>query len=154
MGKEILASGKKTFRPYDVYLDGKEYGTVFQTEEGSLLSRITYHQFVLDDTVYSMYPILFGAEGMKNPVYRGMTQIAQIEKDNVIYDDLHHYRIFAADEAVVLIAVIFCSYLWVNAFYMPGTVVSSSVKKIIGKTTDRRLLKKYDPTFTDRFSKL
>ena len=77
-------------------------------------------------------------------------QIAQIEKECVVYNDLHHYQVFAEDENAGLISLIFSMYMYINACYKPGVKASKSCSKTISVTKDPCLLEKYDPDFKSK----
>lgn len=59
----------------------------------------------LNGMIFDLFPIGFGNEGSKSPIYNGNKQIAQIEKDCIVYNDLHNYRIFAEDLFASQIAI-------------------------------------------------
>lgn len=144
------ALGKKMFRPYLLKQGGMEVGSVYQTihKEGMFKS-YEYHHMVKDGMLYDLFPIGFGDEGGKCPIYLDCEQIAQVEKDCVVYNDLHNYRIFAADENAAFIAVLFCMYMYVNACYRPGEKAVSSKVKSVSVTTNKLLKEKYNPYFKD-----
>lgn len=145
---EAGAVDEWTFRPYAVSVDGSEAGAVYQTRHRAGLFRsFDYHRLQLLGTTYVEYLIALGKEGGKCPIYVGDRQAALIEKDSVVYNDLHHYHVTAAGEEPALAAVILCGYMYANAAYKPGQKVTKSVEKDYSKTTDKALLEKLDPQF-------
>lgn len=52
-----------------------------------------YQYACLDNIEYSMFPIGFGDEGAKNPIYCDEEQIALVKKKAVITDDMHDFEI-------------------------------------------------------------
>lgn len=127
-----------------------EKGTVYQTTyKGGLLHSFEFHEMILEQNTYHLYGIALGKEGSKFPIYEGAKQTAQAEKDCIIYNDMHNYRIYADGEESAWIALLFCLYMYVNACYEPGKKVRKSVEKFISVTTNETLLQKYDPHFKD-----
>lgn len=148
-GFEIQA--KAPFRPYQILINGIAKGIICQTEcKTGLFQKYDYHQIEMDGSVYEMYPIGFGAEGAKNPVYVNGKQMGLIEKDCEVVDDLHTYKITAADELAARLCLIFSSYMYVQAAYKAGTAVTKARHKIISKSTNQKLLEKYHPDFKNR----
>lgn len=141
---------QKVFRPYSVTFNSSNAGEVFQSKyRAGFLKSFDYNQLLLFGTSYSLYPIGFGNDGFKCPIYAGNRQIALIEKPCVVYNDLHSYHITAIDVESALIAVLFCAYMYVNSAYKPGNKVSKSVEKNITKTTNKLLLAKYNAQFKE-----
>lgn len=137
------------FRPYILIENGIANGTVYQTKfNGGLFKKFDYHQMKKSGMTYELFPIGFGSEGSKSPVYQGNKQIAQIEKNCVVYNDLHNYRIYAEDEYASNIAVFFAIYMYVNAGFKPGEKFVSSTVKVISVTTNKLIKEKYNSEFT------
>lgn len=142
------------FRPYLIYKGDLLNGTVYQTTfNGGLFKRFDYHQMKLNGKIFDLFPIGFGKEGSKSPIYNGDEQIAQIEKECVVYNDLHKYRIFAVDAFASQIAIFFCIYMYVNAGYKPGEKVVHSEVKVVSTTTNKLLKEKYNPEFINGVEK-
>lgn len=136
------------FRPYLIYKGSIPDGTVYQTKfNGGLFKKFDYHQMKLNGMIFDLFPISFGNEGSKLPIYNGNKQIAQIEKDCIVYNDLHNYRIFAEDSFASQIAIFFCIYMYINAGYKPGEKVISSKVKVVSTTANKLLKEKYNPEF-------
>ena len=152
-GKSNLPKGVKTFRPYDITIDQSRCGAVYQTRsKDSFLKKYDFHQMLLLGKYYDLYPIGFGEMGAKNPIYCGTEQVGQINKECVVYNDLHNYQIYAFDNDVIA-AIIFCCYMYVNAGFKPGVKTTMSVVKVVSKTTNKLLLSKYQPSFENLVSK-
>ena len=103
--------------------------------------------------IFDLFPIGFGNEGSKSPIYNGNKQIAQIEKDCIVYNDLHNYRIFAEDSFASQIAILFCIYMYINVGYKSGEKVISSKVKVVSITTNKLLKEKYNPEFIKSIDK-
>lgn len=101
---------------------------------------------------FDLFPIGMGKQGNKSPVYCGNTQISLIEKDCIVYNDLHEYHVFALDREAGLISALFCMYMYVNAAYKPGVKVTESKVNSVSVTTNKLLKEKYDPGFKNRVS--
>lgn len=141
----------KAFRPYQIGGNDGSAGKVYQVDrKESFFSIISFFEMVMESCKYTMYPIGFGREGGKHPVYCGDRQIAQIEKSGEIYNDLHHYSIYALDQTAAELAVLFCAYMYVNANFKPGEKATKSVVKYTSVTTNKTLKSKYDPSFKER----
>lgn len=146
----ILA--KKPFRPYTIAFNGNNKGVICQTEiKTGMFSKIEFHQIEMSGQIYEMYPIGFGNEGAKNPIYVGNDQRGLIEKDCEIINDLHIYKITCVDELSAIIGLLFAAYMYVNAAFKPGVAVTKSVHKVISKTTNKALLQKYNPSFKQKY---
>lgn len=142
------------FRPYLIYKGNIPDGTVYQTKfNGGFFKKFDYHQMNLNGMIFDLFPIGFGNEGSKSPIYNGNKQIAQIEKDCIVYNDLHNYRIFAEDSFASQVAIFFCIYMFVNAGYKPGEKAISSKVKIVSNTTNKLLKEKYNPDFIKKIEK-
>ena len=139
------------FRPYEILLNTKEFGTVYQTEQKSgWFKKFQFHQLQANGQTFDMYPIGFGEEGAKCPIYCDNRQIAQIEKPCVVHNDLHQYQIIAENEDAGLIAILFCCYMYTLTCYAPGVQAKQSDAKYISVTKEKDLLKKYNPDFATR----
>lgn len=139
---------RQAARPYEVTANGEACGCVcLAREKHGLFASFDYVTANLQNGIFNLYSILFD-EGGKCPIYAGERQIAQIDKDNVVYDDLHSYHIFALNESIALIPTLFCAYLYVIGHFKPGVKVKSGYMKYCGKTTNKLLLEKYDAGFS------
>lgn len=96
---------------------------------------------------YTMYSLCL-RDGYKLPVYRGNEQIAQLEADKVVHDDLYPYRIYAKDADAALAAVQFGLYTYMYSDYKPGQKKVHYVEKYISpETKEPALLEKFHPDF-------
>ena len=153
-GKSDNIDVARPFRPYIIDENGVQNGVVYQTKfNGGLFKKFDYHQMKKAGITYDLFPIGLGKEGCKCPIYDFNTQIAQIETDCVIYNDLHIYKIFAQDEFSCKIAVLFAIYMYINAGYKPGEKVISSKVKVVSTTTNKLLKEKYNPEFIKSIDK-
>lgn len=147
---ETLA--KNPFRPYTIAFNGVDKGVIYQAEiKTGIFSKIEYHQMELSGQAYELYPIGFGSEGAKNPIYAGVEQRGLVEKDCEIINDLHTYKITCVDELSAILSLMFAAYMYVNAAFKPGVAVTKSVHKVVSKTTNKSLLQKYDPSFKQKY---
>ncbi len=141
----------KAFRPYLISQNDEHIGTVYQTQyNGGIFKKYDFHQMVKAGLTYDLFPIAFGDDGVKCPLYLASEQIAQIEKDNIVYDELHNYRIYSKDENAGLLSLLFCMYMYVNACYKPGVKVVESKVKNNFVTKNKMLLEKYNPAFKEK----
>ena len=138
--------------PYAISKDGKNYGKMYAADSsGNIFTRFGYVCLELpDNTLFSMYTIGLGKDGIVYPIYRGDKLVAEIDKGCVVYNNLDAYSIFADDEEACMVSVLFCIYLDANSFANRGEIVKSGVSKVYLKTTNKRLIAKYDPAFKAR----
>lgn len=110
-----------------------------------------YFELKMNDATYKMYGIGLGKGlGYKFPIYQGDSQVALIEKDNVVYNNLDTYRVFALNEQINEIACLFGLYIDTLLFAHCGEVTFTGVKTDWELTKDENLTKKYDPNFISR----
>lgn len=146
--KKTKIVANNPFRPYSISINNADNGYVYQTEfKKGLFNRYDFHQIQITHDVYDMYPIGFGKEGAKNPIYKNDTQVALIEKDCEIINDLHVYKITCINEQEIIIALIFAMYMYINAGYKPGIKATKSVHHVISTSTNKLLKEKYNPNF-------
>lgn len=138
--------------PYAISKDGKNYGKMYAADSsGNIFTRFGYVCLELpDNTLFSMYTIGLGKDGIVYPIYRGDKLVAEIDKGCVVYNNLDAYSIFADDEEACMVSVLFCIYLDANSFANRGEIVKSGVSKVYLETTNKRLIAKYDPAFKAR----
>lgn len=139
---------KYPFRPYIISENNIEHGTIYQTKyNGGLFNKFDYHQMKNNGLTFDLFPIGFGKEGSKSPIYVENKQIAQIEKECTVYNDLHNYRIYAKDDCSAYIAILFVVYMYINGGYKAGEKALSSTVKVVSTTTNKILKGKYNPDF-------
>lgn len=142
---------KKAYHPYQVYLNNALAGYLFtDTVKESFFSSYNVARLQIGTGEYVMYYHARGEEGVKNPIFCNGSQVAQIEKDCVTYNELHQYRILAVDEYAATAALMYCSYMYVRGSYKPGVKVTQSFKKTVTTTTNKTVKSMYDPTFARR----
>ena len=142
---EILTGTNKKFRPYNIIVSDNIIGEVYQTEyKKNIFSKYDYIKCLYNQKEYNLYSIGLGEKGVCS-LYCNEEQVAQIEKDGIVYNDLHNYDIYSIDENSALIAVLMSCYMYVMACYKPGVKVTESVKKNYSKTTNKELISKYNP---------
>ena len=95
-----------------------------------------------------MYTVGLGKEGYKFPIYKGSEQIAQVEKDCVVYNDLHNYKAFIKEEDYLNAVIYLCAYNYVTGPYEPGEKTYSGKETTVYITTNKLIKEKYNPEFT------
>lgn len=139
---------RKPYRPYFISNNGIINGVVYETEHnGGWLKKYEFGRMQLKGMTFDLFTVSFGKDGTKSLLYCGNRQIAQINSESVVYNDLHNYRIYAVDDYAAEKAVLFIAYLYVLGLFEPGKKVISSVTKYYSKTTNKELLSKYNPDF-------
>lgn len=154
-GKRNLPKGEKPFRPYDIYVDDRAVGTVYQTDikEGGLFSKYSVHKVYFNGEYYTLYPIGFGDEGAKSPLYYQDKQVGEIHKPSEVYNEMHDYCVYLADKQHDIVSVLLCCYSYVMGFFKPGEKPTMSVRNISFTDTNKYLLAKYNPDFMLNFMK-
>lgn len=148
--KAVKSKEKEHFRPYSILEFGKEIGLIFQAEKKiSLFKGYSFYEMSCFGNTYTMYAIGMGNEGGKMPIYCGDTQIAQIEKDCVVYNGLHNYKVYIEQNVPIKAIIWLCAYLYVTGQYTPGEKIISGKTKTISVTTNKLLKEKYNPKFTE-----
>ena len=139
---------KYTYRPYTIQINEVESGNVFQTEKRkSLFSSYGYQKAYVFSKEYYMYPIGFGDDGIKNPIYCFDKQIGLLLKSTEVYNDLHHFELVVDSEDNIIPTLIMGFYIYVKAFFKPGEKASNSRKVLKAVTTEKELLNKYNEEF-------
>lgn len=148
--KAVKSKEKEHLRPYIILELGKESGLIFQAKKKiSLFKGYSFYEMRCFGNTYTMYAIGMGNEGGKMPIYCGDTQIAQIEKDCVVYNGLHNYKVYIEQNVPIKAIIWLCAYLYVTGPYKPGQKIISGKTKTISVTTNKLLKEKYNPKFTE-----
>ena len=140
---------RQMFRPYCVVESGSEAGEIFMgAKKLSFFKRYDFKQLNYFDSVFQMYTVGLGKEGYKFPIYKGSEQIAQVEKDCVVYNDLHNYKAFIKEEDYLNAVIYLCAYNYVTGPYEPGEKTYSGKETTVYITTNKLIKEKYNPEFT------
>ncbi len=135
----------KKFRPYSILQDNNIIGEMFQTEfRKNIFSKYDFNRCIYNNKEYNLYSIGLGKKSA-SVLYSDNTQLAQIEKEGIVYNDLHNYNIYSIDKESASISVLMSIYMYISTCYKPGIKVKESVVKNYSKTTNKELLNKYNP---------
>lgn len=158
--KERISSVSKKYKdkshiPYKITDSKSELcGTVcYRMSEGFFLFRYSYYELSINNKTYNIYAIGLGKGGMKYPVYANSRQIALIEKECLVKDNLDKYTIYSVDESSNWIAWIFCSYLDMISYANRGEIAVKSNKISYTITTNKSLKSKYNPDFKNHIKR-
>jgi len=144
---EFKTGNSKKFRPYNILENENIIGQIYETEfKKNIFSKYSYDKCFYKEQEYNLYSIGLGEKAI-NVLYKDNTQIAQIEKDGTIYNDLHNYDIYSIDKENTFISVLMSCYMYIITCYKPGVKITESVKKVYSKTTNKDLVSKYDPNW-------
>lgn len=133
------------YRPYNITIDKKEIGEIYQcNKKTGLFSSYDYIELLYNSKKYIEYSIGLGKEGGKLPIYLNDEQIAQIDTEAIIYDDLYNYKLYIMNNENALIAIIIACYNYINACFEPGVKQEKSIYKNYSKTFDKYLISKYN----------
>jgi len=94
-----------------------------------------------------MYPIGFGNDGIKNPIYCFDKQVGLLLKSAEVYNDLHHFELVVDSKDNIIPTLIMGFYIYAKAFFKPGEKVSDSRRVLKTVTTEKELLNKYNEEF-------
>lgn len=143
-GSSLYKTKNNKFRPYQVIVSGNNVGKVYQKDKKTgIFSKYSYNELNYNGKVYKEYGIGLGRES-KNPIYLDEKQIAQIDEDTIIYNDLYNYKIYIKNDNYSLLSIIFVCYMYINAGFKSGLKTKKSVVKYYNKTTNKELNSKYN----------
>lgn len=132
---------------------GNIHGYISRREStGSIFKRYEYIGMEYNGAQYSAYIIGLGKEGYRFPIYKGALQIAEIEKDCVVYDNLDRYTAYLTNDSYALETIMVCLYLDYMMFARRGEIPTQAVSKSFLRTTNKLVLEKFDPSFKDSVS--
>ena len=149
-------TGDKPFGAMEIIINGESTGVVFQgTHKKSFFREYSVHHVIYNEKeLFSLYPIGFGKEGSKSPVYLETggksLQVAQINKDSTVHDDLHVFRCYVSEQKHTITIVLFCALMYTMGCYRPGEKTIKGTKTTCSVTLEKELLSKYDPLFEQR----
>lgn len=144
-GGVLFKTKDKKYRPYQIIKNNDTIGEIYQTNKKTgLFSNYDYNTLFYNNNIYNEYGVGLGNES-KCPIYLNDIQVAQINKDSIVYNDLHNYKIYIKEDKYSFISIIFACYMYINAGFKPGIEVKKSVVKYYNKTTNKELNSKYNP---------
>ena len=142
-----LHEKNKNFKTYQIIVSGKKVGEIYQVDKKtSLFSKYSYNELNYEGKYYKEYGIGLGKE-VKNTIYLNENQISQINKETIIYNDLHNFKIYVKNDKYLLVAILFSCYMYINGCFKPGVKVKKSIVKCYNKTTNKELNSKYNPNW-------
>lgn len=134
----------RKFRPYQVIVSKNIVGKIYQKDKKTgLFSKYSYNELIYDNKFYKEYNIGLGTES-KCPIYLNDNQIAQIDIDTTIYNDLYNYKIYVKNNKDSLLPIIFACYMYINSGFKPGIKAEKSITKYYIKTKNKELNSKYN----------
>lgn len=135
---------------YNVYHNNEVIGRLSSVAEGKFLRAYEYFLFDFFGKTYRIYEVGLGDDGIKYPIYSDDKQIALIEKERVVYNNLDEYEIFAANDPDAFISYIAALYIDQRRYSHHGEKNTSAYEKYYLKTTNKELKAKYDPNFKSK----
>ena len=115
------------------------------------MNAFNYIEMRMWEETYKFYSLSF-EEGGKCPIYVCGSQVAQLNKSGIVYDDLHSYKAYALNDNAGLASVLFCAYMYVTGLFRPGEKIKHGYVKYGGRTKNQYLLEKYDAGFISKCS--
>ncbi len=152
--KSLLSGrGEKTDHPYEIMSGGERVGKIYDTfSDDSFFNRYSYTHFELSGIERSMFTVGLGKEGVAYPIYAGQRQTALVEKDGIVRDNLDIYKITLIDRSEAVPALLLALFVDLRSFSHRESIDYVSVKKTYFKTTSKKVLAKYDPSFVKKYS--
>lgn len=151
---ELFSSDFQHMMPFSITELDNQIGEIFEIRvKTGLFSMYSYLHCSYQEKNLDLYTIGFGKEGLKSPIYCDNVQIAQIEKDCTIKNDLHHFTIYALDQKSAYQALLFTCYNYATGYFKAGQKVTQSISNTYTKTTNKELLSKYNPNWKDETRK-
>ena len=149
--KRVIKGPSKSFRPYEVVINGNKCGWIYQTDykTGFLKPRIYHHRLNINGTVTDIFPIGFG-EDIKSPVYCSENQVALVEKSLTVYDDLHVFDVFSLNESGAFSSILLSFYMYSSGYYKAGEIPLKKTEKGYSLCKEKELLAKYNPDFKNK----
>lgn len=148
----IMKNAKdKVFVSYDIQNEREEViGSVCQRQiGGNIFKRYEYFELKINNVSYQLYAVGMGKEGYKFPIYIDEEQVALIEKDNTIYNNLDSYKICAIDFSSNEVSCLYSLYIDALMFGNRGEKVLKSASISYNLTTNKVLKSKYNPQFKE-----
>ena len=150
---KLFAGTKKKFRTYNILENNNVVGNIFRSMiKNSLFLRTFYFNLTYNNKEYLSYQIGLGEKTI-SAIYLDNNQIAQVEHNNTIINDLHNYEIYCEDKKTAYISIIIACYSYILGTYKPGQKSISSKSIAFEKTTNKYILEKYNPNFVQNISK-
>lgn len=106
---------------------------------------ITYH-----GQTYTIYEVGLGKEGMKYPIYFEGKQVALIEKEPIVKDNLDEYKLYYIDKSLEIICVILGLFIDIEHYRNLAHIRESKSSFEYTYTLNRKIKDKYDPNFKNR----
>lgn len=126
---------------------GTRIGSIAHMREGGLFSAICYMELLLSGRVLRIYEVGLGKEGMKYPIYDGGAQVALIEKEPVVQNNLDAYTLCSLDESGELAALLTALFLDFHRYRNAGERVRGKTSVRYVYTRKKEILATYDPAF-------
>ena len=133
---------------YRTYLiSGEKAGRICQIKRKTgMFSAADFQELQLGNQIFYKYVRVFQTEG-KHSVYARERQIAQVDTSSEIIDDMHRYKIYAADSESAEIAALFCAYGYLLTGFRPGQEIRKGYYKQASVSFDKTFADRYHPDF-------
>ena len=149
--QKTAGKGRWQTAPWKIFgRTGEAAGSLARIRVGNLFSAYFYTELRLQGRVLQAYEIGLGKEGMRYPLYEGDVQLAQVEKDPAVRDNLDAYRLYSLDTFGELAAVLFSLYLDYQDFRSAGEYARGKRSVQYVYTRRKELLARFDPDFRSR----
>lgn len=142
---------QRRVNPYKIFdANQLDMGRIYMRASNNFfLFQYLFYEMCFDGITYNMYGVGLGKEGMKFPIYIDEKQIALIEKDPTVRNNLDQYSILMKDDSNLEAVWLLCSYLDLIEYANRGEIVKKYTEKTYAITTNKELKSKYDPHFKE-----
>lgn len=147
--RNLLQFKGEAYRPYAITEGNRQIGIICHTSAGGLFSRYGYHRLRFDGQELESYSIGLGKEGVRVAIRNADKQLAQVEREARVINDLYAYTLYVENGIDPIPTVVDTLYTYVLSGFQPGRKVEKSVSIKYAKTTNKALLSKLDKGFSE-----
>ncbi len=141
---------KEISNPY-IIINNNRAGTVYNpVNSNNIFNKTTHQKLTLDDSMYDCYNVGFGKEGVKKIIFYDDKQIALVEYDTLIHNELFNFNIYVEDSAAALITILFIIHSYTTSYFSYEDINFDKVKKVHSITLNKDIKIKYDPEFKEK----
>ncbi|KRM22319.1 hypothetical protein [Latilactobacillus graminis] len=123
---------------------------------GTLRSRMSfpifgymYYEFIFSGTLYTIYKVGMGKQGLKFIVYIDDKQVGLMEKELVERNGRSEYEFFMVDKKAEVVSFLFLVY-YDASYNVQGEVLSNTKEVTYEFTIHKELRNKYNPKFKEQ----
>jgi len=143
--RKMSSSGERVVDYYTIKdCMGNACGAIFRKRTKGFLGYY-FFEMQLNNSVFLIYEVGLGKQGIKLPVYHQNQQVALIEKGTQTNNNLDSYSLCAIDAKTAQLMSLFCVYYDFMRFGNHGEVSVNSKQVTYVYTSNKKLKEKYNP---------